>query len=74
MRGRIPDKYYQYLIDDILSFVSDCPGASTNEVAVKCGVAWATANRYLQKLEQEGKILHRERGKSKVYQRIDKNV
>ena len=70
MRGRIPNKYYQYLVDDILSLVSNCPGASINEVAVKCGVGWATAKRYLDKLEQEGKILHRKKGKIKVYQRI----
>ncbi len=71
MRGRIPNKYYQYLVDDILIFVSNCPGASINEVSVKCGVGWATAKRYLEKLEQDGKILHREKGRMKVYQKLD---
>ena len=68
MRGRKPGKYYQYILDDVLVLVSNCPGTSIKEVADKCNIGWSTARRYLEKLEGDVKLIHREKGKVKVYQ------
>ncbi len=71
-RGRKPGFFYEYILSDVLIFVSNSPGASINEVATKCGIGWSTAKNYLNKLEQDGKIIHRELGKNrKVYQSLD---
>ena len=70
-RGRKPGFFYEYILNDVLIFVSNSPGASINEVATKCGIGWSTAKNYLAKLEAEGKIIHRELGKNrKVYQSL----
>lgn len=61
--GRKPNYYYQFIKDDVLCFVSNNPGASINEVSVKCNIGWATAKRYLELLESEEKLIHRTLGK-----------
>ena len=59
MKGRPKGRYYQFIKDDVYIFVANNPGASINEVSIKCGIAWDTARRYLKILEKEGKIIHR---------------
>jgi len=72
-RGRKPGYFYEYILNDVFIFVSNCPGASINEVAEKCGIGWSTAKSYLEKLEQDEKITHRELGKNrKVFQRLER--
>lgn len=61
-RGRKKGRLYPQLKTKIKNTVKKYPGASTHEVALRSGVGWATADKYLKSLKRDKKVKSRKRG------------
>jgi len=58
---------YPQIKSKVRATVRKYPGASTDEVASRAGVGWATAKKYLNSLKREKKVKSRKRGNKTIW-------